>query len=90
MSGWSVQWADEMLPIAAKAHEQLKFNANAKVGAPPEKIRPLTINGRPSKSAPRSPAAAPPRRDPEEDLALTRPLTNGAEPARLARCADDQ
>ncbi len=30
MSGWSVKWADEMLPIAAKAHDQLKFNANAK------------------------------------------------------------
>lgn len=30
MSGWSVKWADEMLPIAKAAHDQLKFKANAK------------------------------------------------------------
>jgi S1/P1 Nuclease len=30
MSGWSVKWADEMLPIAKEAHTRLTFTANAK------------------------------------------------------------
>jgi hypothetical protein len=30
MSGWSVKWADEMLPIARSAHDQLTFKTNAK------------------------------------------------------------